>query len=151
MHRIYANEEITVFWNSDKCQHARKCVTGSPNVFDFGRRPWIDLNRGQTAGIWQTVSSCPSGALQIAYNHGIDVRWNEEKCRSEAYDGDCMVGECEYQKTPECWVIFHTGVRPAYGGKGIAKRLVYAVLQAAEQQKTAVCATCSYAARVLEE
>ena len=150
MHRMYENDEITVFWNSDRCQHARKCVTGSPRVFEFGRRPWIDLKQGDTAKIWQTVSECPSGALKIAYNHNIVIRLDESACSSFAFDGGRRVGECEYRVTPEGWVICHTGVLPEYNGKGIAKRLVYAVLQAADQRKTPVSATCSYAARVLE-
>lgn len=28
MHRLYANDDISVFWDSDKCFHAKKCVTG---------------------------------------------------------------------------------------------------------------------------
>ena len=74
MHRMYSNEDITVFWNSEKCRHAGKCVTGNPEVFVFGRRPWIDLSRGQSAQVWQTVSKCPTGALTLVYNHGVTVR-----------------------------------------------------------------------------
>ncbi len=151
MHRMYENEEITVFWNSEKCRHARKCVTGSPEVFEFGRRPWIDLSRGETARIWKSVSNCPSGALQVGYNHGITVRFDEAECGSRAFDGEKEIGECTYIASPEGWVICHTGVRPEYTGKGIAKRLVYAVLQAAEQRKVPISATCSYAVKVLKE
>ena len=151
MRRMYESDEITVFWNSDKCQHARMCVTGNPRVFEFGRRPWIDLNKGQTPGIWQTVEKCPSGALTITYNHGITVRFDEASCSSIAYDGSAIVGKCEYEETPQGWMICHTNVLPDYGGKGIAKRLVYAVLQAADQQKTAVTSVCSYATKVMGE
>ncbi len=59
MHRLYETNDIVVFWNSGKCRHAKKCVTGSPQTFDITRRPWIDVTIAPTAEIWQTVSSCP--------------------------------------------------------------------------------------------
>lgn len=74
-----------------------------------------------------------------------------DNCRSIARDGDRVIGECEYQASPSGWCIYHTGVRPEYEGKGIAKRLVYKVLEAAEKQSIAVSATCSYAAKVIAE
>ena len=68
-----------------------------------------------------------------------------------AFDGEKQIGECDYQETESGWVIYHTEVSPDYGGKGIAKRLVYKVIEAAEQSKNQVHATCSYAAKVLAE
>ncbi|MBQ9606418.1 MAG: N-acetyltransferase, partial [Lachnospiraceae bacterium] len=44
----------------------------------------------------------------------------------------------------------HTEVLPTYGNKGIAKRLVYKIVEEAERQKKAVVPTCSYAAKILE-
>jgi len=43
MYRIYSNDEITVFWFSTRCRHAKRCVTGCPKVFDIQRKPWIDI------------------------------------------------------------------------------------------------------------
>ena len=193
MHRLYETDDIVVFWNSDKCRHAKRCVTGSPKTFDITRRPWIDVTLAPTAEIWQTVSSCPTGALTCVYTHDITVEIHEDECRSVAYvrsgftDGDVniidergsqngdvdniyegepqggnagrddspddriQIGECDYRKTPEGWNIYHTEVNPEYGGKGIAKRLVYKVIEAAEQCGNTVVATCSYADKVLKE
>lgn len=149
MHRLYENEDITVFWDSDKCFHAKKCVTGCPGVFEFGRKPWVDLSRGDNPRIWQTVKQCPSGALDISYNHGIRIEFDEEGCRSVALDGDRVIGECDYEDDGEECTIYHTEVDPAYGGRGIAKRLVFKTAEMAERRKKKINPTCSYAAKVL--
>lgn len=38
-----------------------------------------------------------------------------------------------------------------YAGKGIARRLVYKVIEAAEKSKVPIGATCSYAVKILKE
>ena len=43
MHRVYENDDIVVFWDSEKCRHARKCVEGSPVTFNILNKPWINL------------------------------------------------------------------------------------------------------------
>ncbi len=151
MHRIYETEDLVVFWDSEKCRHQKKCVGGSPRTFDPQRRPWIDLNKAPASEIWQAIEQCPTGALTCVYSHGIRVEFDEEQCRSAAYDGGRQVGECDFQKTPEGWVIYHTETDPAYGGKGIAKRLVYKVAEAAERAGINVTPTCSYAVKVLKK
>ena len=151
MHRLYENEDIVVFWNSDKCFHSKKCVTGSPKTFDINRKPWIDVTLADNAEIWQTIGKCPSGALGVAYRHGIDVVMDSENHRSVALDGDKEIGECDYDVTENGWNIYHTEVSAGYEGKGIAKRLVYKVIEAAEKNKASIDATCSYALKVIRE
>ena len=150
MHRLYENDTISVFWDSDKCRHAKECVNGSPDTFDIQRKPWINIDIAPMAEIWQTVSKCPSGALSITYNHDIQVVFDGDNCRSVALDGDHEIGECDYRDTGDAWTIYHTEVDPAYGGKGIAKRLVYSIVQEAEHRKVSVIPTCSYAVKVLK-
>ena len=149
MHRLYENDDITVFWDSDKCFHAKRCVGGCPEVFDITRKPWIDISKAGNPKIWKTVSSCPSGALTCAYNHGIRVEFCEERCCSEAFEGEKKIGECEFYESEDGWVIFHTGVLPEYNGQGIGKRLVFKVLEAAKKSRISVRATCSYALKVI--
>ena len=151
MHRMYENEDIVVFWNSDKCFHAKRCVNGSPKTFCPGQKPWINLNNAETAEIWQAISQCPSGALACLYRHNIDVTFDQDKCRSVAIDNGKEIGECVYQATESGWNIYHTGVSPEYQGKGIAKRLVYKVLEEAERGCVSIVATCSYARKIIEE
>ena len=151
MHRTYENNDIVVFWNSDKCFHSKKCVTGSPKTFDINRKPWIDVTMTDNTEIWQTIEKCPSGALGVLFRHGIDVEMDLEHNRSIARDGDREIGECDFDVTENGWSIYHTEVSPEYGGKGIARRLVYKVLEAAEKSKAPIGATCSYAIKVIKE
>lgn len=149
MHRLYENDDLAVFWDSEKCIHARACRKNSPNVFNPERRPWIDLSCDTNAKIWHAVESCPSGALTIAYTHQIVTRFDAENCRSIALDKEQIIGVCSYRETENGWEIIHTEVLPDYGGKGIAKRLVYKVAEAAERAEQALIPLCSYAVKVL--
>lgn len=150
MHRTYENDDIVVFWNSDKCFHAKKCVEGSPKTFCPGQRPWINLSNAETKEIWQAISRCPSGALSCLYRHNIEVALDRENLRSVAMDNGKEIGECACQIVDGNWNIYHTGVSAEYRGKGIAKRLVYKLLEEAERNEVKVTATCSYAKKMLE-
>ncbi len=151
MHRLYENANLAVFWNSDKCYHAKQCVTNSPKTFNKDRRPWIDLSLAKNEEIWKAIEKCPSGALKVVYKHEVEVGLEPEKCRSVAFDNDKQIGECDYEIASDGWNIYHTEVDPEYSGKGIAKRLVYKVLEAADKGSMKVDATCSYARKVIEE
>ncbi len=151
MHRLYENEDITVFWDSDKCYHAKRCVTGCPEVFNIQRKPWIDISKASNPEIWKAVSNCPSGALTIGYNHETLVSLDEANSRSIAVRDGEIIGECDYEITENGWRIYHTEVSPDFTGKGIAKRLVFRVVEAAEKNKAGVIPVCSYAAKVLEK
>ncbi len=151
MHRQYENNEIVIFWNSDKCFHSTKCIQASPKTFDVTRKPWIQLGHVPNPEVWQAVEGCPSGALSILYRHGVDVVYEHERNRSAAYAGDRLIGECDYRVTDSEWIIYHTEVDPEYGGKGIAKRLVYTILESAERKGIMIKSTCSYASKVLGE
>ena len=117
MHRLYENGDIAVFWDSDRCFHAKRCVGTSPKTFDRDRRPWIDLSKAPTPEIWKAVQSCPSGALSCVYRHDTDIEFDPDRCRSMAVlDGEC-IGECDYRKTEKGWEIYHTEVSPEHSGK----------------------------------
>jgi uncharacterized Fe-S cluster protein YjdI len=64
----YTNGEITVFWRADLCIHSANCLIELPDVFDSGRKPWINLNRASTREIMHTVNTCPSRALVYKMN-----------------------------------------------------------------------------------
>ena len=151
MHRIYENEDLVVFWNSEKCFHAKKCVTGSPKTFNINRKPWINLDEADNKEVWQAIEKCPSGALRCLYRHNIDVKLEAEKCRTIALDGDKLVGECDFEDSDGAWNIYHTEVLSEYEGKGIAKRLVFRLIEESERNKVLLEATCSYARKVIEE
>lgn len=65
----YANEEITVLWKPEFCQHSTRCWTQLPQVFKPTIRKWIDPNGATAERIQEQVAKCPSGALVFMYNN----------------------------------------------------------------------------------
>ena len=80
----------------------------------------------------------------------IRIVFEEEKRQAAAYDGDKQIGECQYSVDREGkWEIIHTGVRMEYNGRGIAKRLVETVIEAARERGVKIIPVCSYAQRMM--
>ncbi len=149
MHRTYENDDIVILWDSEKCIHAKECREGSPETFDPARRPWIQLGLAENARVWKAIERCPSGALSVFYRHETDVVMEPDKCRSIASEAKKTVGMCEYHETEAGLEIYRTVVDADREDMGIAKRLVFKVLEAAERQNITVSATCSYAREVM--
>jgi uncharacterized Fe-S cluster protein YjdI len=66
--RKYTNGEITVYWKQDACVHASYCYRELIEVFDPGRRPWVDMKGAPTEMIIETVNLCPTEALTWKWN-----------------------------------------------------------------------------------
>jgi len=63
MKRVYHNDKITVYWDSDKCTHSAVCISCLPDVFNIRKRPWVNINQADAEEIKRTIDKCPSGAL----------------------------------------------------------------------------------------
>ena len=59
----YGNEEITVLWKPEFCQHSTRCWKQLPQVFKPSEKKWIDPNGAPADRIREQVDHCPSGAL----------------------------------------------------------------------------------------
>ena len=74
----------------------------------------------------------------------------EESCsRSAAYVDEKQIGECEFSVSDKVWMITHTDVRPEYGGRGIAKKLILKVIEVARTQNAKIVPLCSYADKLM--
>ena len=147
--KTYENEDIQVFWNPKMCQHAAKCVIGNGKVFKVGRRPWVDLSQAPATEIADIIDRCPSKALQYELLNPISIVFEEVLDRSAAYDRGRQIGECEFSPSEKIWIISHTGVEPAYEGKGIARKLVLKVIEAARAKGVKILPVCSYAKKLM--
>ena len=74
-------------------------------------------------------------------NKDIQVFWKPRICQH--------VGECEFEDSGDRWVITHTGVREAYEGKGIARKLVLKIIEAARAKGVKILPVCSYAKKLI--
>jgi putative redox protein len=64
----YGNEEITVLWKPEFCQHSTRCWKQLPQVFNPSIKKWIDPNAAPAERIQEQVDRCPSGALVFMRN-----------------------------------------------------------------------------------
>ena len=79
----------------------------------------------------------------------MQIRYEVEHGRSAAYDGENRVGIAEFEDADGRWVITHTEVDPAYGGQGIARRLIEEVIAAARRDGAKIVPLCSYADKMM--
>jgi uncharacterized Fe-S cluster protein YjdI len=77
--RRYTNGEITVYWKPSACVHASYCYRELIEVFDPGKRPWVDMNGSTTEKIIEVVNLCPTEALCW--------KWNDEE-KNKNIDND---------------------------------------------------------------
>jgi len=61
----YSNDELTIHWKPDLCQHSTRCFTQLPEVFKPLEKKWIDANGASSENIIAQVMKCPSGALTV--------------------------------------------------------------------------------------
>ncbi len=64
----YANEEVTVLWKPELCQHSKRCWTELPQVFDYKEKKWINPSGASAEELANQIKRCPSGALTFLNN-----------------------------------------------------------------------------------
>ena len=89
--------------------------------------------------------------MQYKENEQINIVFEQDNNRSAAYMDGKQIGECDISVSGNIWTITHTGVRPEYGGRGIAKKLVLCVTEAARANKAKIVPLCSFANKVMSD
>lgn len=79
----------------------------------------------------------------------MQIRYEAEHCRSAAYDGEKRIGVAEFDARDGRWSITHTEVDPAYGGQGIARRLIEVLIAVARRDGAKIVPLCSYADKMM--
>lgn len=79
----------------------------------------------------------------------MQILFEREHSRSAAYDGASCIGYAVIEERGGRWVIPHTEVDPAYGGQGIARRLIEEIIAAARREGRKIVPVCSYAAKMM--
>lgn len=69
--RRYEGAGIAVSYEVGRCLHAAECLRGLPEVFDAGRRPWVEPAAASADRVAEVVERCPSGALQYHREDGV--------------------------------------------------------------------------------
>lgn len=81
----------------------------------------------------------------------IKVKMNPEKFRAEALDDEKIIGLCEYKINGDVLDVYHTEVDKAYGGKGLAGKLLDQVVDFARAEKKKIYPTCSYVLKKFDQ
>ena len=79
----------------------------------------------------------------------INIIFDEKNLQSLAYEDDKEAGECQFEIRDDKWYIFHTGVRPEFGGQGIARMLVEKIIEEARKRNVKIVPICSYASKMM--
>jgi putative methionine-R-sulfoxide reductase with GAF domain/uncharacterized Fe-S cluster protein YjdI len=66
--QVYPAPGITVTFDPNVCIHSGVCVRSLPAVFDVRRARWIEADAASAVEVAETISRCPSGALQYYRN-----------------------------------------------------------------------------------
>ena len=69
VHR-YEGTSLTVLYDPQRCIHAAECVRGLPEVFDAGKRPWVEPDGAPAETLAEVIRRCPSGALHYEREDG---------------------------------------------------------------------------------
>lgn len=80
----------------------------------------------------------------------IIISFNLHESRSVALNNEDIIGYCQYKEDNNVWSITHTVVKQEFGGRGIAKRLVLAIIDEARKQNKKINPICSYAKKMME-
>ena len=151
----YSNGEITILWRPEKCIHSGVCVRTLPAVYHPRERPWIQPENATSAEIVRQVAMCPSGALAIKEPPAAKVKLAREddgrKGRFTVAENGRPAGEMTYVWAGTGkFIIDHTEVAEAFGGRGLGKQLFLEAVAFAREQQLKILPLCPFARRMFD-
>ena len=66
----YPGSEIDVAWDGNLCIHVGECTRARGDLFESGRNPWCEPDRGEVDTVTAVVERCPTGALSYVRKDG---------------------------------------------------------------------------------
>ncbi len=87
----YKKEELVITWSAHRCIHAEKCWRGLPEVFQYGKKPWINTDGASIDRIMNQIDQCPSGALAYINNSSNEAKTASKNKISVAKNGPLLI------------------------------------------------------------
>lgn len=96
IHKEYDAEGLKIIWQPAKCIHSENCWRGLPEVFRYGKKPWIDPNAANSGKIIAQIDKCPSGALSYELENNTEHKSSNNSMITISKNGPILVkGETE--------------------------------------------------------
>lgn len=68
---VVEGQKATVTFDGHRCIHARRCVTGEPQVFKANvEGQWIEVDAADPEALMRVARNCPSGAIHVTRKDG---------------------------------------------------------------------------------
>lgn len=152
-YRKYSGRDIDVFFKKAQCAKSGRCVKGSKEVFDPGRKPWILPDNETADKVKSVIDTCPSGALMYIVKNKLSFnsfKTDENRFYLENADGKVIAYVGYVVSGENVLIINGTFVDPSLRGQGIGQSLIEQVVKLAIDNDKKIFPLCPYARKIME-
>lgn len=152
-YRKYSGRDIDVFFKKAQCAKSGRCVKGSKEVFDPGRKPWILPDNETADKVKSVIDTCPSGALMYIVKNKQSFnsfKTDENRFYLENADGKVIAYVGYVVSGENVLIINGTFVDPSLRGQGIGQSLIEQVVKLAIDNDKKIFPLCPYARKIME-
>lgn len=152
-YRKYSGRDIDVFFKKAQCAKSGRCVKGSKEVFDPGRKPWILPDNETADKVKSVIDTCPSGALMYIVKNKQSFnsfKTDENRFYLENADGKVIAYVGYVVSGENVLIVNGTFVDPSLRGQGIGQSLIEQVVKLAIDNDKKIFPLCPYARKIME-